>query len=398
MDVDESLAWIADVFAVRGRVLQLDDTRESIAEWDSLATVVLQSRLKQDHGIVLGDDQAAAIGTVQEICHILDQSSEAGFPPPSSPSSAVPDGAGGGSLEDRRRRYVGTLASAGQRLLSGLSSRQKGTLRGLHRRVVNAFLSYAPEDLLETLHALGVAPGDTVLVHSSFRYSNGFVGSPARVIEVLLDAVGPAGNLLMLSLPYTSSTFDYLKGVDCFDVRKTVSRMGLLSEMFRARTDVRRSLSPTHPVLAWGPEAEWIVAGHENCPYPCGAGTPFEKLAKLAGKVVFFDAPFATLTFFHYIEDMYRDRLPYSLYHPEAFEVPVVDDAGRRITTFVYAFSPAIIKRRRPYEFEAVVRRQHLIKSATIGNTRLEYIEVEPLLKFVDGMVKGGNLFFYDLS
>lgn len=399
MDMEKSLEWITDVFAVRGRVLQVDETRESITEWDSLGTVVLQSRLKQEHGIVLDDEEVSRICTVEEICHILDRGGKTSAQRPSSPpSAAAQDGAGSSALKDRRRRYVGKLASVGQHFLSKLSSRQKGTLRTLHRRVVSTFLSYTPEELLETLRSLGVAEGDTMLVHSSSHYSNGFVGSPAKVIDVLLESVGSNGNLMMLSLPYTSSTFDYLKSLDCFDVRKTVSRMGLLSEIFRGRKDVRRSLSPTHPMLACGPKAEWILSGHENCPYPCGAGTPFEKLVQLEGKVVFFDAPFGSLTFFHYIEDMYRDLLPYSLYHPEAFEVPVITDAGRRITAFVYAFSPAIIKRRRPYEFEARVRKQQLIKSAGIGNTKLEYIEVKPLLEFVDRVVKRGDLFFYDLS
>ena len=129
-----------------------------------------------------------------------------------------------------------------------------------------------------------------------------------------------------------------------------------------------------------------------------------ERLLELGQKderifpIINFDAPFASLTFFHYIEHMYRDRLPYSLYHPRAFEVPVIDRDGRRLTVFVYAFSPAIIKRRRPYEFEAEVRKQGLIRSAKIGNTQLEYIEVQPLLDFVSRMVSLGNYFFYDLS
>ncbi len=396
MQVEESLAWITQVFEIQGRILHMDDTRESVPEWDSLNTVVLQLRLEKDHGIVLGDEEVSQIGTVAEICRLL-----AGRTKTSSGqvSPAVTrQGALRNSLGDRMRGYVGRLRSFSLGLLSRLSKRHKATLRTLHRSVVNTFLSYTPEELLKALRSLGVVAGDTVLVHSSFYYSNGFAGSPNKVIDVLLESVGSDGNLMMMSLPYTSSTFDYLKTLDCFDVRKTVSRMGLLTEIFRAQKDVRRSLSPTHPILAYGPKAEWILAGHENCPYPCGEGTPFKKLAELDGKVVFFDAPFASMTFFHYIEDRYRDLLPYPLYHPEAFEVPVIDDTGRRITTFVYAFSPAIIKRRRPYEFEAEVRKQGLIKSAKIGNTMLEYIEIRPLLDFVRRRVKEGNFFFYDLS
>jgi aminoglycoside N3'-acetyltransferase len=118
----------------------------------------------------------------------------------------------------------------------------------------------------------------------------------------------------------------------------------------------------------------------------------------MEGKVLFFDVSFASLTFFHYIEDMFRDRLPFSLYHPEAFQVPVVDSEGRQITVFVFAFSPEIIGRRRPLEFESRVRKQGLIKTGRIGNTKLEYVEVKPLVEFAEAMAERGSLFFYDLS
>ena len=390
MNEAAALEWIRDVLAINDRVVRIDETRESIPEWSSLGTLVLQSRLKRVHGIDLSYEEMSKIETVREVCRILDQNAI-----PQEPEAGQD---GGTTLKDGIRQRVGTLESAGRHLLRSLSPRRKSTLRALHKRAVSSVLSYTPEQLLEALRSLGVADGDTVLVHSGFSYSNGFVGAPGQVIDVLLEAVGRDGNLMMMSLPYTSSTYDYLQSLDCFDVTKTVSQMGLLTEIFRERKDVRRSLSPTHPILASGPKAEWILSGHENCAYACGAGTPFEKLVQLEGKIVFFDAAFGTMTFFHYIEDMYRDLLPWALYHPEAFEVPVIDEEGRRIVVFVYAFSPTIIKRRRPNEFEAEVRKRGLVRSSKVGNAQLEYVEVKPILDFVDGMVKRGNLFFYDLS
>jgi aminoglycoside 3-N-acetyltransferase len=392
MEAQQALEWITEVFAIRGRLLRTDDTRDSIPEWDSLGTLELQSRLREDHGITVGDEELAKLETVRQICQLLEQGSA-----PSTRSSTEHD-EGKGPSRRAKKPHLSRLAAMGREIASGLSSRQKSRLRAVHKGLSRTFRSYSPRQLLDMLRSMGVAAGDTLLVHSSFRYSNGFSGSPEQVIDVLLEAVGSQGNLMMMSLPYTSSTYDYLRTLDVFDVRKTVSQMGLLTEIFRERADVRRSLSPTHPILACGPGAETIVAGHEECAYPCGAGSPFEKLARLEGKVLFFDAPFASLTFFHYIEDMYRDRLPYALYHPEAFEVPVVDHAGRRLTVFVYAFSPEIIERRRPYEFEAEVRKQGLIRSTRIGNTRLEYIEVKPLLNFVGSRVRLGDYFFYDLA
>jgi aminoglycoside N3'-acetyltransferase/acyl carrier protein len=407
MEEQKVLEWITDVFAVKGRVVRIQESRESIPEWDSLGGLVLQSRLKDDHGITVADDEIARLETVQEIVQIFERESGSG---PRRPQTSKAPGENGPRPETpspKARRRRGGLSGTGRDLLRRLSPRQRSVLRRaygqlgvrrIHRQLVDTFRSYGPEELLEALRSLGVRAGDTVLVHSAFEYTNGFSAGPEKAIDVFLESVGPDGNLLMLSLPYNSSTYKYLQTLDRFDVRKTVSQMGLLTEIFRERSDVVRSLSPTHPFLAHGPRADWIVAGHENCPYPCGKGTPFEKLIELEGKVVFFDAGFVTLTFFHYIEDMVKDQLPQSLYHPEAFEVPVIDREGRQHTVFVYAFSPAIIKRRKPYEFETEVRKAGLINSAKIGNTQLQYIEITPLMDYVNGRLGRGDLFFYDLS
>jgi aminoglycoside 3-N-acetyltransferase len=368
MDVRPALEWLTEVFAVKDRVLEISDTRMAIPEWDSLGVVVLQSRLEKDHGIILTDDEVSKIETVREICQILEKDVSAKVDHPSLIRS----------------------------LWRNLPAEQKSKIRSLKRQLAEIFLSYGPRDLIRSLRSLGVREGDTIFVHSSFKPSNGFIGSPEQVIDVLLEAVGCAGNLMMVSLPYGGSTLEYLRSLKCFDVRKTASHMGLLTEVFRERKKVLRSLSPTHPVLVCGPDAEWISAGHENCPYPCGSGTPFEKLAQMKGKVVFFDAPFVTLTFFHYLEDTIRDRLPFPLYYPRAFEVPVIDYEGRQITVTVYAFSPDIIGRRRGLQFESVLRKAGLIKSTRIGNTRLHYIEIAPLIHFFNTMVESGNLFCYD--
>ncbi|MCI0423985.1 MAG: AAC(3) family N-acetyltransferase [Acidobacteria bacterium] len=244
------------------------------------------------------------------------------------------------------------------------------------------------------LQRLGVEAGDTVLLHSSFSFFSGFRGSPGELIEVFLRAVGRDGNLMMVSLPYLSSSFEYLRTLKYFDVRRTISRMGLVSETFRRQKNVVRSLHPTHPILARGSKAEWIVANHEDCLYPCGPGTPFDKLTQLEGKACFFDTPFDAFTFFHYLEDMVRDRLPFSLYVNEPFDVAVIDSAGKPRTVKTFVFSPEAIQRRRFPVLERELRLRKLIKSSRIGNTRLHLIEVNQAVACTRKMAELG-VFFY---
>jgi acyl carrier protein len=75
MDTRKALDWLTDVLTVQGRSLTLDDTRLTVAEWDSLGVLMLLSRLEEDHGIVVSADEIAKVESVKEICALLERHS-----------------------------------------------------------------------------------------------------------------------------------------------------------------------------------------------------------------------------------------------------------------------------------------------------------------------------------
>ena len=260
---------------------------------------------------------------------------------------------------------------------------------------VRRFRSYGKLELIKALRSLGIERGNALMVHSGFNRTKGFTGSPNDFIDALLEVVGPEGHLLMVSMPYMSSTFDYLQKRTIFDVRKTVSHMGVVSETFRRRPGVLRSLHPTHPILAFGPRAGWIVADHEKCLYPCGLGTPFDKLFQLGGKVLFVDASFFTFTFFHYLEERIKDRIDFSLFFPEPFEVPYIDSDGNRRVMRTYVYTLEANRRRRPQISRDEFDRQRLVKKQRLGNSHLELIGTVDAVRCIDEMAARG-IFFYE--
>lgn len=273
----------------------------------------------------------------------------------------------------------------------------KARLLRLRELWVRAFRSYDEKDLLATLRAIGVKPGEALMLHSAFGKASGFRGSIEQLTDVFVDAVGTDGHLLMVSLPYRSSSFAYLSKLKVFDVRKTPSMMGLVSEMFRRRPEVLRSLHPTHPVLVRGPNAESFIQGHPECLHPCGPGSPFDALAQANGLVVFFNVAFDTYTFFHYLEHMVSPRLAFPLYTEQAFEVPVVDRAGVPRTVRTHVFAPEAIRRRRFDVFEAALRRRGLIREARLGASRIQAVRVRDTIACVSEMADRGE-FFYDTT
>ncbi len=270
----------------------------------------------------------------------------------------------------------------------------KSRLIAARTRLVRRFFSFGDQELLRALREVGIRDGDDLMLHSAFAPEHGYRGSIEQLTETFVRAVGPRGHLLMVSLPYRSSSLDYLRRLRSFDVRRAPSMMGLISEYFRRRADVLRSLHPTHPILVRGPDAAWYVARHDEALYPCGPGTPFDRLAQRNGLAAFYNVPFAAFTFFHYLEHMVRADLPFALYTEQPFHVPVIDAQGRSKTVTTYVFSPEAIVRRRFEVLEQALRRRGAIKAARVGNSRIEAVRVRDAIDCVRELASRGQWFY----
>ena len=139
-----------------------------------------------------------------------------------------------------------------------------------------ADMSWTTTSLRADLEHTGIVPGDSVLVHSSFK-SLGQGGTPADVIEALLDTVGPTGNVLFPTHtwvgagPTTPPTFD---------VRTSPSKeIGIIPEVARLWEGGVRSVHPTHSVVAIGPDAGWFTEGHFEGGI-CGLGSPYDRICE----------------------------------------------------------------------------------------------------------------------
>src|SRR5262249_9108335 len=62
------------------------------------------------------------------------------------------------------------------------------------KKITRRFFSYTPVQLERKLIAMGLADGDTVLMHSAFNMLNGFDGTPDQVIDCILNIIGNSGN------------------------------------------------------------------------------------------------------------------------------------------------------------------------------------------------------------
>lgn len=164
--------------------------------------------------------------------------------------------------------------------------------------------------LADELRALGVRPGDVLMVHASLRALGAGPGSAEDVIEALLAAVGESGTLLMPALTYATVTREH----PVFDAETTPACTGALSEVFRQREGTIRSLHPTHSVCACGARARELTEAHGEDRTPVGPHSPFALLPQAGGKILMLGCSLFPNTSMHGVEELV---VPPYLFSPE---------------------------------------------------------------------------------
>ena len=273
-----------------------------------------------------------------------------------------------------------------------------GWLGQLKHRAVGAYVArfrtYGPMEFGAALEQLGVRPGDALMVHASMHALSGFTGSPSQLVSQLKEAVGEEGLVVMPSMTYSDSTQAFLLRAEPLRIATSPSRMGLLSEMFRRSRGVCRSINPAHPLLAWGRDALEFVAGHDRTSYSFGDASPFRKLLDRDAAILCLDVPLEAVTFTHFLEDRHRDRLPFALYEPEPLEGRVVDRSGHTHVVQTFVLSEESRRRRCEDVLWRSARRTGAVRTARVGNSRLQLMRCASLTRLFDQMFESGENWF----
>lgn len=134
----------------------------------------------------------------------------------------------------------------------------------------------------QELKSFGISEGDTLLIHASF---NSLVEIPGEAEAFLLGFEQTLTESGTLMIPTFS---DHSVGIHnpVFDIRKTPSDLGYISDYFRNREGTKRSLHPTHSVCALGAKADDFVKDHGKDETPFGPNSPFAKLLNHKGKIM----------------------------------------------------------------------------------------------------------------
>ncbi len=154
------------------------------------------------------------------------------------------------------------------------------------------------EDLLRDITSLGIHPEGTILIHSSMKA----IGPVEDGADTVLDAWMEYMKDGLLIFP--THTWNKIgKETNVFDSRIQPSCVGILSELFRQRPGVVRSLHPTHSVAAYGEDAETYVSGEEKMDSPLPRAGCWGKLLDRDADILFLGCTLRSNTFIHGVEE-----------------------------------------------------------------------------------------------
>jgi aminoglycoside 3-N-acetyltransferase len=264
------------------------------------------------------------------------------------------------------------------------------------RQAQQAFQSFGPADVERALVELGIGAGDVVLVHCAYEGFAGFRGAVTDVIAALQKAVGNGGAVLMPTLPFSCSAVELAKSGKVFDVKRTPSQTGILSELFRRSPGVMRSVHPTHAVAGWGAKAEALLRDHARAATPCGKDSPYARAAAAGGKILFLGTDITVMTYFHCLEEELEPSMPKSPFTRETFTLKSKDERGQIVETVTRLFDQDLSRRRNMVPLQDALTRDGAWRTARAGTLRAASVAMADVRRVCGEMAKQGR-FFYDV-
>ncbi len=118
-------------------------------------------------------------------------------------------------------------------------------------------------ELEKSLKALGLKKNAIVLLHSSMVSLGEVEGGAEAVIDAFLNVIGPKGTLVV----------------------PVFGKLGILTELVKARKGAVVSNCPLGTLAAIGGDAKFLLEGHWDADTAHGHGTPYEKIAEAGGYI-----------------------------------------------------------------------------------------------------------------
>lgn len=177
---------------------------------------------------------------------------------------------------------------------------------------------------------------EILMIHSSFDgMLPMYTGNLSKLLSLIISYCKQNNITLAMPTFFGGTNLQakeyYEKGNQIFNVKKTASQIGLLTEIFRTTKNVKRSIHPTHSISAVGPLADQLIKNHHLADTTFGEGTPFYEMIKYKTVILGIGTKSdQALTQIHSVEDIMKGNYPIQLYS-DILPVTCIDEFGNKL-------------------------------------------------------------------
>lgn len=218
----------------------------------------------------------------------------------------------------------------------------------------------------------------TIIIHSSMKS----IGEIEGQADTVLDAFSEFMKDGLLVFP-THTWAHINEEQPKFYVEETPTNIGILTELFRKRPDVIRSLHPTHSVAALGDGAEEFVAGDEQFNTPIARGSSWGKLLDREAKILLVGVDLTRNTFIHGIEEWVDIPNRLTDHHealvtvlPDGTEIQV--PSRRHVSHYSFYY----------WKVEKLLAEKGAIEYAQFGDAKVLVCDTVKLTKYISMMLE----------
>jgi aminoglycoside 3-N-acetyltransferase len=153
--------------------------------------------------------------------------------------------------------------------------------------------------LLPLLERFGVRRDAVLIVHSAIGILSRQGYRAEAMIEALLQHLAD-GNLFMPSMTWRTVSREN----PFWDEMMTPSHTGVMTEIFRTRYAIARSIHPTHSVAGWGPAAPMLLSRHQVGTTPVSNNSPYGLMRDYEAYVLMIGVGLECCTAIHLPEEV----------------------------------------------------------------------------------------------
>ncbi len=229
---------------------------------------------------------------------------------------------------------------------------------------------YSYSELIDSLKAVGIDYGQSVMVHSSLlhlgRMKNVKTSDIAAMhYSALKEVLGSEGTVVVPTF-----NLEFCDG-KAFDPLTTPSvAMGVLSEYVRKLPGAVRSTHPIHSIAAVGPQAKNICEGDSAIAF--GPSGPCSKLLHLNARGLLLGTTIENFSMLHFVEE--QAKVPYRF--TKTYTAPY--GHKKELKSYArYIRDPNIAPQINYFKVETILREKKLIQETQVGIGKIQSFDVD---------------------